>query len=112
MFIYILEMSKDTNCKCDSYGISERSFIRCNEFLMLYMFGNGVYMDISHTNFLVSLYAGVFLQLITGQMGTFGLCIFMSPRMFGGEGFMFMCFHSLSVRMVYVQLLMEFRIIV
>ena len=62
-------MSKIAKSKCGPYGISESSFIMCNEFLTLYMFGNGVCMDISRTGFLAILHGGAFLQFITGRNG-------------------------------------------
>ena len=60
---------------------------------MLNALGSGAMRWIFSVNSLDSLYAGAFLQFITGRIGWSGWCILIRPFMEGAVGFMFMYRH-------------------
>jgi hypothetical protein len=66
------------------------SSISCIVFFKLYIYGNGMCIVSSLFSSLANLYAGAFVQPITGRIGQWFLCTFIWPRMVGAEGFKFM----------------------
>ena len=96
MLLYRFVISREATDWCGSSGVS---LILRNTpcfFFILKALGSGAKRWIFSVNSFYSLYAGAFLQFITGRIGCCGLCILIRPLIEGAEGFMFVYFHLVS----------------
>jgi uncharacterized SAM-binding protein YcdF (DUF218 family) len=69
MLVYMLTVSGDASLSFRLYGISLRPLVRWVVFFTLYVYDKGMYVCSFLVSVLAILYAGAFVQLITGLMG-------------------------------------------